>query len=272
VSCNTCHVLDKYGVDGKKVSTGHAQQQGTRNSPSVYNSAGYFALMWDGKFPNVEEQAKGPLQNPVEMNTTPKRAEETLLSIPEYVHAFAKAFPADKTPVTYDNMTRALGAFERKLFTPARWEKYLAGEKSALTDEEKAGFNTFVDVGCPTCHFGAYVGGTMFQKLGLVKAWPQTRDRGRYELTQKSEDYMVFRVPSLRNITATGPYLHDGSMTSLAEVVHMMARHQIGKEVTDAQANAIVAWLGSLKGDVPSDYIKRPELPPSGKKTPTPEL
>jgi cytochrome c peroxidase len=272
VSCNTCHVLDKYGVDGRKVSTGHAQQQGTRNSPSVYNSAGYFALMWDGKFPNVEEQAKGPLLKTVEMSATPKKVEQTLLSIPEYVQAFAKAFPGEKSPVTFDNVAKAIGAFERKLFTPSRWEKFLAGDKAALTDPEKVGFNTFVETGCPTCHFGPYVGATMFQKLGLMKAWPTTRDRGRFELTQKNEDYMVFRVPSLRNVAMTGPYLHDGSLTSLNEVVRMMARHQIGKELTDTQIASIITWLGSLTGELPMAYIQKPELPASTKSTPPPDL
>ncbi|HEY3817433.1 MAG TPA: cytochrome c peroxidase [Polyangiaceae bacterium] len=272
VSCNTCHLLDKYGVDGKKVSTGDAQQEGTRNAPSVYNSAGYFALMWDGKFPNVEEQAAGPLLKNVEMDETPKRVEQTLLSIPDYVQAFAKAYPGEKSPVTFANVTKAIGAFERKLFTPSRWEKYLGGEKSALTDKEKVGFNTFVETGCPTCHFGPYVGATMFQKLGLMKAWPTTRDRGRFELTQKNEDYMVFRVPSLRNVAMTGPYLHDGSLTSLNEVVRMMARHQIGKELSDTQIAAIVTWLGALTGDLPKDYIKKPDLPANGKDTPAADL
>jgi len=228
--------------------------------------------MWDGKFPNVEEQAKGPMQKPFEMSASPKKMEATLLSIPEYVQAFARAFPGEKSPVTFDNVAKAIGAFERKLFTPSRWEKYLAGEKSALTDPEKVGFNTFVETGCPTCHFGPYVGATMFQKLGLMKAWPTTRDRGRFELTQKNEDYMVFRVPSLRNVVMTGPYLHDGSLTSLNEVVRMMARHQIGKELTDTQIASIITWLGALTGDLPMDYIKKPVLPPNGKDTPPPDL
>jgi cytochrome c peroxidase len=261
VSCASCHVLDSYGVDGKQVSTGHAQQVGTRNSPSVYNSAGYFALMWDGRAANVEDQAKLPLLNPVEMAMTPKLVVERLRAVAAYVTAFAASFPDDKPPLTFDNAARAIAAFERKLFTPSRWEAYLAGDKSALTDDEKIGFNTFVEVGCPTCHFGPYVGATMFQKLGLVKPWPYTRDRGRYELTQKNEDYMLFRVPSLRNVAKTAPYFHDGSRTSLDEVVRMMARHQIGKEISDAQIAAIVAWLGSLTGGIPTAYIKKPDLP-----------
>jgi cytochrome c peroxidase len=228
--------------------------------------------MWDGKFATVEEQAKAPLLNPSEMASTPKRIERTLASIPEYVQAFTRAFPGDKSPVSLENVQKAIGAFERKLFTPSRWEKFLGGEKGALSDAEKIGFNTFVEVGCPTCHFGPYVGATMFQRLGLVKAWPSTRDRGRYELTQKQEDYMVFRVPSLRNVHKTAPYLHDGSITSLGEVIRMMARHQIGKEISDEQVNAIVTWLGALTGELPHDYIKKPELPPSGKNTPPPEL
>ncbi len=272
ISCNSCHSLDAYGVDGKKTSSGHAQQTGVRNSPTVYNSAGFFALMWDGKFANLEDQAKGPMLNPVEMAAAPKRIEEIVRSIPEYVEAFNKAFAGDKKPVSFDNVARAIGAFERKLFTPGRWDKFLAGEKGALTDAEKRGFNTFVDVGCPTCHYGPYIGASMFQKLGLIKAWPYVRDRGRYELTQKNEDYMVFRVPSLRNIEKTGPYLHDGSITSLDEVVKMMARHQIGKEITDDQATSIVVWLKSLTGELPAGYIKKPELFASTKGTPGPEL
>ena len=267
VSCNSCHFLDKYGVDNKKLSTGDAQQVGTRNSLAIYNSAGFFALMWDGRAANVEEQAGMPLLNPLEMSSSAKRVEETLASIPGYVDAFGKAFPGDKAPVTFENVGRAIGAFERKLFTPSRWESFLAGEKTALTNDEKAGFNTFVETGCPTCHFGPSIGATMFQKLGLVKPWPNTQDRGRFELTQRNEDFMVFRVPSLRNVEKTGPYFHDGSITSLDEVVRTMARYQIGKELTDAQAASIITWLKALTGTLPSDYIKQPELPPNGPHT-----
>jgi cytochrome c peroxidase len=261
VSCTTCHPLDRYGVDGKQFSAGHAQQLGARNAPTVYNAAGATALMWDGRAANVEDQVMLPITNPVEMNMTPGDVEERLKAIPGYVEAFGKAFPDDPSPVNFANVARAIGAFERRLFTPSRWERFLAGERNVITDQEKSGFNTFVEVGCPTCHFGPYVGGNMFQKLGLVKAWPYTRDRGRYELTHRNEDYMVFRVPTLRNIARTAPYLHDGSRTSLTEVVKLMAHHQVGKEISDAQAVAIVAWLGALTGDLPTAYIQKPTLP-----------
>jgi cytochrome c peroxidase len=180
-----------------------------------------------------------------------------------YRALFQRAFPDEAQPISLANLGRAVGAFERQLFTPARWDAFLEGNHDALTPEERAGFNVFVDVGCVTCHFGPYVGLTMFQKLGLVQRWPDERDRGRYELTRRNSDWMVFRVPSLRNVAKTGPYLHDGSIDSLPVVVRMMARHQLGKELDEAQVSAIVAWLQSLTGELPEALIRKPALPPS---------
>ncbi|MCS6913703.1 MAG: cytochrome-c peroxidase [Myxococcales bacterium] len=272
ISCNSCHDLARFGVDNQKVSPGHRKQLGSRNSPSVYNAAGHFAQFWDGRAPTVEEQAKGPVLNPVEMAMpNEQRVLATLRSMPAYVAAFRKAFPADKDPITWDNMARAIGAFERKLVTPARWDRFLAGEADALSEAEKIGFNTFVQVGCPTCHLGTLVGGTQYQKAGLVVPWPEQKDQGRYEVTKQEGDRMLFKVPSLRNVARTAPYFHDGSVATLEEAVRRMARHQLGKELSEQDTSAIVTWLQSLTGEIPQAYIQAPELPPSTAKTPKPD-
>ncbi|AKU93158.1 cytochrome-c peroxidase [Vulgatibacter incomptus] len=269
LSCNSCHDLAAFGVDGKATSPGHKGQLGARNSPTVYNAAGRHAQFWDGRAVDVEEQATGPIMNPVEMAMPDeKRVVETLRSIPAYVEAFAKAFPEEKEPITLANVGKAIGAFERGLVTPSRWDAYLGGDEKALTDEEKVGFTRFMETGCTACHAGAYVGGAMFQKLGLVKAWPTNKDLGRFEVTKNEADKMMFSVPSLRNIAKTGPYFHDGSVESLDEAVRMMAAHQLGKELADDDVKSIVAWLGSLTGEVPAAYIAKPELPASTDKTP----
>ena len=179
VSCNTCHALDKYGVDDEALSTGFKGQKGARNAPTVYNAAGHFVQFWDGRAPTVEEQAKGPILNPVEMAMTDqKRVIQVLRSMPEYVEAFKKAFPGAKDPLTFDNVGLAIGAFERKLVTSARWDKFLGGDQTALTDQEKAGLNAFLDAGCQACHNGAFLGGSVFQKLGAAKPYPDTKDLG----------------------------------------------------------------------------------------------
>ena len=153
ISCNSCHGLSTYGVDGEPTSSGHRGQKGDRNSPTVYNCGGHFVQFWDGRAANLEEQAKGPVLNPVEMAMpNDKQVIAVLKSIPEYVDAFKKVFPDDRDPVTYDNMAKAIGAFERKLVTPARWDKFLKGDQAALTEEEKVGFNTYTTAGCQACH------------------------------------------------------------------------------------------------------------------------
>lgn len=271
VSCNTCHDLAKYGVDNLKVSVGHKKQAGTRNSPTVYNAAGHFVQFWDGRSPNVEHQATQPVLNPVEMAHSDKAVVKTLKSIPEYVTAFEKAFPEAKEPVTFENFGKAIGAFERKLTTPSRWDQFLKGDNSALTDDEKKGFLAFDAAGCQTCHNGAYLGGSTFQRLGAVKPWPNQKDQGRFEVTKSAADKMSFKVPSLRNVEKTAPYFHDASAATLEEAVKMMAEHQLGKQLEDEQVKLIVAWLGSLTGDLPKELIEKPELPESTATTPKPD-
>ncbi|HHQ13669.1 MAG TPA: cytochrome-c peroxidase [Chromatiales bacterium] len=272
VACNSCHLLDQYGVDGKPVSTGHRQQKGNRNAPTVYNAAGHFVQFWDGRAADVEEQAKGPVLNPVEMAMPDEASVVAVLkSIPGYVEAFSAAYPDEADPVTYDNMARAIGAFERGLVTPGRWDRFLAGDRSALTAAEQDGLATFMEVGCYTCHSGTYVGGMMLQKLGLMKPWPKDNDLGRYEVTGKEYDKFFFKVPSLRNVAETAPYFHDGSVKSLQQAVRLMGEYQLGKTLNDEQVDSIVTFLKSLTGTVPADYVAKPALPASGPNTPPPD-
>lgn len=272
-SCNSCHMLDKYGVDNQPTSEGHKGQRGDRNSPTSYNAAGHISQFWDGRAADVEAQAKGPILNPVEMAMPDEKTViATLKSMPEYPALFAKAFPGDKDPVNYENMAKAIGAFERKLVTPSRWDKFLAGDQKALTDAEKAGFLKFVDAGCAACHMGPYVGGSMYQKLGVVKPFPGLKDEGRVKVTKVADDKFFFKVPSLRNIEKTGPYYHDGKVATLDAAVAAMGDYQIGKKLAPADVASISAWLKTLTGPIPADYIKPPKLPASTAKTPKPVL
>ena len=272
ISCNSCHQLDKFGVDNSPTSEGHKGQKGDRNSPTVYNAAAHIAQFWDGRAPTVEAQAKGPVMNPVEMAMpSEKQVVAVLTSMPEYVAAFKKAFPDDKNPVTLDNAANAIGAFERKLVTPSRWDKYLKGDQAALTDDEKAGFNRFAEAGCITCHSGVLVGGKMYQKLGVLKAYPDESDAGRFKVTKNEADKMSFKVPSLRNIEKTGPYFHNGKVAALEQAVAQMAEYQLGKQLSEADVKSITTWLKALTGEIPADYIKQPELPKSTPKTPKAE-
>lgn len=271
ISCNSCHQLDRFGVDGEPTSPGHEGARGTRNSPTVYNAAAHAMQFWDGRAKDVEEQAKGPVLNPIEMGMPGEDAVvDVLKSIPGYETQFAAVFPGADAPITYDNMAIAIGAFERGLVTPDRFDAYLAGDAEALTATEQRGLRTFIDTGCTTCHSGAYLGGDAFQKLGMITPWPNQNDQGRFEATKVDADKMMFKVPSLRNIAETGPYFHDGSVADLAEAVRMMAKHQLGKTLTDAETASILAFLKALTGTPPADYIAKPALPPSGPDTPQP--
>jgi len=258
-SCNSCHLLDAYGADGQPVSTGVTGQQGGRNAPTVYNAAGHIAQFWDGRAADVEEQAKGPILNPIEMSMpSPDVVLARLGRMPGYAQAFQAAFPNDPKPVSYDNLGKAIGAFERELLTPSRWDQYLEGDQKALTTDEKRGLKEFLDAGCQGCHNGPYMGGRLFQRMGLVTPWPMAADVGRFAVTQNPADSMVFKVPSLRNIVKTAPYFNNGQVGALDEGVRLMARHQLGAELSDAQIASIIVFLGSLTGDVPARYVVAP--------------
>lgn len=272
ISCNSCHDLAKYGVDGLPTSEGHKGQRGDRNAPTVFNAAAHFAQFWDGRAADVEAQAKGPILNPVEM-AMPNEAHviKVLSSIPEYADRFGRAFPGQAKPISYDNLATAIGAFERRLMTPSRWDRLLHGDTTALTADEVAGFKAFVGAGCQACHNGALLGGAVYQRLGLVKPFPRDADTGRMKVTKDAVDKAVFKVPSLRNIEKTGPYFHDGATGSLEQAVRDMAEYQLGRPLTDTQVTQIVAFLKVLTGTIDPEYIKPPVLPPSTATTPKAE-
>ena len=175
--------------------------------------------------------------------------EAVLRADPTYADAFAHAFPGQDQPVTFDNMALAIGAFERTLVTPSRWDAFLRGDPDALTPAEKSGFQKFTAAGCMSCHRGAYVGGEMYSRLGLVKGWPDKSDMGRHQVTGHERDRLVFKVPGLRNVAQTGPWLHDGSINSLEKMVRLMGEHQVGKDLPPGDARAIVTWLDTLTGE-----------------------
>jgi len=263
ISCNTCHPLDKYGTTETAVSTGILGRKGARNAPSTYNAAGHFAQFWDGRADTIEQQAVMPIQNKDEMGLSPAEAVAALQAIAGYREDFARAFPGEAQPITFVRIGLALGAFEHGLVTPSRWDRYLRGDKTALNAEEKAGAKLFANSGCIVCHTGPYVGGSMFERLGARIPWPKETDNGRKSITGATADNMVFKVPSLRNVAMTAPYFHDGSAATLAQAVRMMARHQLGIELEDDEVREIQAWLGSLTGEIPTDYIAPPALPPA---------
>jgi cytochrome c peroxidase len=273
VSCNTCHPLTRYGVDGTAVSIGHRGLKGNRNAPTVYNAAGHIAQFWDGRAPDVEEQAKGPLTNPVEMAlANADSAVAMLKSIPGYMDLFRAAFPGERDPISFDNIAKAIGVFERGLTTPTRWDRYLNGDSNALTPAEKAGFQTFAKAGCPSCHMGPLLGGNIYQKLGIANPWPEESDMGVFMISGKEADKLVFKVPSLLNIAETGPYFHNGKVAKLEDAVRKMGHYQLGKELTEDEVRGITTWLRSLTGEIPHEYIRKPELPPNGPTTPAPDL
>lgn len=262
VSCYVCHPLHDYGTSHRRTGVGHDGMLGPRNEPSVYNAAGHVAQFWDGRAADVEAQALGPVTNPAEMGMGDGTQVVAILNgIPGYVQAFTTAFPGDVDPISFENFGKAIGAFERGLVTPSRWDAYLKGDPTALTSEEQAGFDTFTSVGCQTCHVGTYVGGGIYQKVGIVHPWFDTSDEGRLKVTSNPSDSMVFKVPSLRNVEETWPYFHDGSVQRLQDAVRLMAWHQLGRELTQPEIASITVWLRTLTGPVPWDYINEPVLP-----------
>ncbi|MBX7206159.1 MAG: cytochrome-c peroxidase [Bacteroidia bacterium] len=256
-SCNSCHNLATFGVDNEVTSEGDAGKRGGRNSPTVLNAALHAFQFWDGRAKDVEEQAGGPILNPVEMAIPSKEfMVKKLKGIELYQKQFAAAFPGDKDPITYDNLTKAIAAFERTLITPSRFDKYLGGDHNALTADEKKGMQTFIRSGCTACHMGATLGGTMFQKFGLVNDYrPLTgskgNDQGRKDLTKQEADKDMFKVPSLRNITKTHPYFHDGSVADLATAIKVMGKAQLNKDLTDTEVKELITFLQTVEADVP---------------------
>jgi cytochrome c peroxidase len=256
ISCATCHSLDHGGAEPRKTSVGINGHVGPINSPTVLNSAYNFVQFWDGRAADLQQQAEGPVANPGEMGAKWEDVVAKLSKDETYTTQFAKLY---EDGVTKANITDAIAEFEKSLITPSRFDEYLRGDMTAITEAEKKGYQTFKEVGCTACHTGINVGGTMFQKLGLVKDYFKDRgtpvtgaDLGRFNISKKDQDKHFFKVPTLRNIELTPPYLHDGSRATLEETVKIMGTYQLGRDLTDAQVNSIVTFLKTLTGDLPA--------------------
>ena len=265
ISCNTCHNLGLGGVDGVPAATGHKWTANPHhlNSPTVYNAVFFAAQFWDGRSPNLEDQAQGPMQAPPEMAAPPSLVEARVNSMPAYVEAFKKAYGKD-VKVDFKTITATIGIFERTLVTPSRFDDFLNGKKDALTDAEKAGLNTFIDKGCTTCHTGIALGGKM-QPFGITAKYKYA-DVGDF----KGDKNGMVKAPTLRNVTETAPYFHNGAIWNLADAVKEMGRIQLGLDLSDAEVKSIVTFLGALEGRKPE--ITYPQLPKSTDKTPKPDF
>ncbi|QGM95288.1 cytochrome-c peroxidase [Methylocystis rosea] len=274
ISCNSCHNLGTGGVDAGPTSIGHGWAKGPRRAPTVLNAVFNVAQFWDGRAVDLKAQAKGPVQADVEMNNTPAQVEKMLNSMPAYVAEFKAAFPADPKPVSFDNMAKAIEAFEATLTTPnAPFDKFLKGDVNALNDVEKKGLRLFIDKGCAACHGGVNIGGNGYFPFGVaqkpgVEIMP-VADKGRSKVTNDVADDFVFRSAPLRNVALRAPYFHTGSVWTLEEAVDLMAKDQLGENLSDPDIKAIVAFLGTLNGDQPKAIY--PVLPPRTKDTPLPQ-
>jgi len=248
-SCNSCHAVDKNlgGVDNEPTSPGAFGKRGGRNSPTVLNAGFHMAQFWDGRAADLAAQAKGPILNPIEM-AMPSEEEviKKLSAVAEYPKAFAKAFPGDAKPITYDNIAKAIAAFERTLVTHDRFDDFLKGSDAALSADELNGLNTFVSTGCIACHNGALLGANSYQKMGAVNPYPNTEDVGRTAVTKSDDDKFKFKVPSLRNVALTAPYFHDGKSPTLEDAVRQMAWLQLGRKLEDSDAKSIATFLSAL--------------------------
>ncbi|WP_158047391.1 cytochrome-c peroxidase [Skermanella pratensis] len=269
ISCNSCHNLSMGGTDNLKTSIGHNWQQGPINAPTVLNSSLNVAQFWDGRALTLQDQAGGPIANPGEMASSHALAISVLQSIPAYVAEFKAVFGTET--VTIAEVTKAIATFEETLVTPnSRFDKWLKGDKTALTNAELEGYELFTDSGCTACHNGSAAGGNTFQKMGVVEPYQSTSPaEGRVAVTKEEADRFNFKVPTLRNVELTYPYFHDGEAATLTQAVDTMGRIQLGRKFTEAENAKIVAFLKTLTGDQPD--FKLPILPPSTDKTPRPE-
>ncbi len=265
ISCNSCHNLSMGGTDNIQSSIGHKWNQGPINAPTVLNSSLNLAQFWDGRAKDLQEQAGGPIANPGEMGFTHELAVGVLQSIPGYVTEYQQVFGSGKIDI--DGVTKAIATFEETLVTPnSRFDKWLLGDDSALSNDELAGYTLFKQSGCVACHNGSAVGGNSYQKMGMVAPYKTaSKAEGRFAVTGKESDRLKFKVPTLRNVELTYPYFHDGGAATLMEAVDIMGRVQLGKQFTNEEKMKIVAFLKTLTGEQPSFML--PILPPSSDTT-----
>ncbi|MGZ0782351.1 cytochrome C biogenesis protein CcsA [Pseudomonas sp. TKO26] len=269
ISCNSCHNLSMGGSDNLPTSIGHNWHQGPINSPTVLNSGLSFAQYWDGRAATLQEQASGPITNPGEMGFSHELAVEVLRSIPQYRASFKRVYGNDE--ISFEDATNAIAAFEDTLVTPnAPFDRWLKGDKAAISPTAFKGYQLFKSIGCVACHNGEAVGGGSFQKMGMLEPYvTKNPAQGVAGLTGKDADRMLFKVPTLRNVALTYPYFHDGAYWKLEEAVDVMARLQLGRQLDTEEVGQIVAFLETLTGDQPD--FKLPILPPSSAQTPRPQ-
>lgn len=274
ISCNSCHDIGLGGTDAEPTSIGHRWQRGGRNAPTVFNAVFDKSQFWDGRAKDLEEQAGGPIVNPVEMGSPAPHVAEQLQGIPGYRDAFAKAFPEEQAPITLANVQKAIAVFEATLITPnAPFDLFLKGDANALSLTQKEGLALFMDKGCAACHNGINVGGGMYAPFGVVTkpgaSLLPPDDKGRFMVTGTPGDEYVFKAPTLRNIVLTAPYFHTGQAWDLRLAVAVMGASQLGIHLTGDEVDKITAFLGSLTGEQPR--VTYPVLPPSVGSTPQPQ-
>lgn len=278
VACASCHNVMAGGEDNRAGSVGIRGQVGGRSAPTVWNAAFNSVQFWDGRADSLEAQAKGPVTNPIEMGLKSwDDAIRVLNHIPGYKPGFKAAFGSEE--ITQEKVVQAIAAYERTLITPnSPYDRYVSGDRSAMTDQQIRGMNTFAEVGCNHCHSGAaFNGPAMKPGQGFFMKFPMhpdaeldhkykfTADTGRAQVTKNSEDAHLFKVPTLRNIALTAPYFHNGSVKSLDEAVRVMAKLQLGKNLDDKQVSDIEAFLSALTGEFPKQDM--PRLPATPGKT-----
>ncbi len=265
ISCNTCHNLGTGGVDGVAAAIGHKWTANPHhlNSPTVYNAVFMGSQFWDGRDPDLEKQAQGPILAGPEMAATKEHVVNTVTSMPEYVQAFKLAY-GDDVNINYEKITDTIASFERTLVTPSAFDAYLNGNEKAMSLEQKEGLKTFIDKGCTTCHTGIALGGSM-QAFGITGEY-KYKDVGDF----KGDKNGLVKVPTLRNITETGPYFHNGAVETLKEAIVEMGRIQLGVEINDKEAASIEAFFNALSGKKPE--VSYPQLPARTQDTPRPNM
>ncbi len=271
VSCNSCHNLMLGGDDNRDFSMGVHGKTGGRSAPTVWNSAFASSQFWDGRAPSLEDQAKGPVVNPVEMGMSDlEKAMNRVRAIPGYKPYFERAF-GGKDSMTVENAAKAVAAFERTMITPnSPYDRFVKGDKKALTAQQQRGMQAFADTGCTSCHSGAAFNGPSmpagtgffmkfptFADSDYVKKFGFIKDKGRFEVTGKEADMHLFKVPTLRNVALTAPYFHNGSVATLDEAIRVMAKVQLNVDLDDAKVADIEAFLNALTGEFPEQMLPR---------------
>lgn len=244
ISCATCHLLDQGGDDNLRVSIGVNGSKGTLNAPTVLNAVFNFRQSWDGRSKNLEEQAKNPIENPIEMAHNFTNLIKVLNNT-KYKSKFKKIY---KNGITRDNITNAIAEYEKTLITPdSKFDKFLNGDINAINEFEKNGYELFKNKGCIACHHGINIGGNLYNKFGAIIDI-DSKNLGRYNVTKNESDKYYFKVPTLRNIELTAPYFHDGRYNDLRKTVETMSLIQLGRPISKLEIDNIVAFLKTLTG------------------------